>query len=34
MNHVIIKNKNLIYELNSREDTAEERLSNLENGCV
>lgn len=34
MNYVIIKNKNLIYELNSREDMVEERFSNLENGCV
>lgn len=28
------KNKNLMYALNSREDMAEERLSNPENECA
>lgn len=30
----MIKNKNLICELSSREDMAEERFINLENKCV
>lgn len=34
MKDVITKNKNLIYELSSKEDVAEERLSHLENGSI